>query len=208
VDDGWVDTSIRIKAEVSSYFEWHVSSNSKVRPTLDGVVFQVLSEGENVELTSIFTLEEIEEVVKSSDGNKSPGPDGFNFAFLKKFWEMLKGDIRIMFDQFHGNSCLQRSFLSYFVTLIPKVSTPSSLSDFRPISLLGCLYKIIAKVLAKRLSKVMDSVISSNQSAFIKGRNLVDSALIINEGVDWAKKSKKECLIFKVNFEKAYDSVE
>jgi hypothetical protein len=55
-------------------------------------------------------LEEIEEVVKQSDGNKSPGPDGFNFAFVKKFWELLKGDVRVMFDQFHGNECLPRAF--------------------------------------------------------------------------------------------------
>jgi hypothetical protein len=102
------------------------------------------------------------------------GPDGFNFAFLKRFWELLKGDIRVMFDQFHGNSCLPKSLLSYFVTLIPKVSSPTLLSEFRLISLLGCLYKIIAKVLAKRLAKVMDMVISSHQTAFIKGRNLVD----------------------------------
>jgi hypothetical protein len=113
-----------------------------------------------------------------------------------------------MFDQFHGNSCFPKSFLSYFVTLIPKVSSPSSLSGFRPISLLGCLYKLIAKVLAKRLAKVMDSVISSNQSAFIKGRNLVDGVVIVNEVVDWAKKAKKDCLIIKVDFEKAYDSVD
>jgi hypothetical protein len=54
----------------------------------------------------------------------------------------------------------------------------------------------------------MDSVISTNQSAFIKGRNLVDGVVVVNEAVDWAKKSKKDCLIFKVDFEKAYDSVE
>jgi hypothetical protein len=63
-------------------------------------------------------------------------------------------------------------------------------------------------VLTKRLGKVINSVISLNQSAFIKGLNLVDSVVIINEVVDWAKKHKKECLIFKVDFEKAYDSVD
>jgi hypothetical protein len=208
VEDRWVDTPSLIKEEVSSYFEKHVSSIPLPRPKIDGVIFPTLSEEENAELTSIFTMEEIEEVVRCSDGNKSPGPDGFNFAFLKKFWGMLKSDIRIMFDQFHGNSSLPQSFLSYFVTLIPKVSSPSSLFEFRPISLLGCLYKIIAKVLTNRLAKVMGSIISPNQSAFIKGRNLVDGVLIVNEVVDWAKKAKKECLIFKVDFEKAYDSVE
>ncbi|GAU24549.1 hypothetical protein TSUD_148900 [Trifolium subterraneum] len=208
VDEVWLDSPNLIIGAVNSYFQNHVSSNYVVRPKLEGVVFSMLSEEENVSLTENFSLEEIKEVVWCSDGNKSPGPDGFNFAFLKNFWELLRGDIRSMFDQFHGNSCLPKSLLSYFVALIPKVSSPCSLPDFRPISLLGCLYKLIAKVLAKRLAKVMDSVIASNQSAFIKGRNLVDSVLVVNEVVDSAKKSKKECLIFKVDFEKAYDSVD
>jgi hypothetical protein len=174
VNGEWVDSPNLVKEAVSSFFVLHVAAPFRVRPKLDGVEFPSLSEEENLGLIAPFTLEEIEEVVHSSDGNKSPGPDGFNFSFIKKFWGMLKGEIRVMFDQFHGNSTLPKSFLSYFITLIPKVSSPCSLSDFRPISLLGCLYKIISKVLAKRLALVMDSVISSNQSAFIKGRNLVD----------------------------------
>jgi hypothetical protein len=92
--------------------------------------------------------------------------------------------------------------------LIPKVNSPFSLSDYRPISLLGCLYKLVAKVLAKRLAKVMDSIIASNQSAFIQGRHLVDGVVVVNEVVELAKRTRKECLIFKVDFEKAYDSVE
>ncbi|MCI43578.1 transposon TX1 putative protein, partial [Trifolium medium] len=90
-------------------------------------------------------MDEIEAVVKECDGNKSPGPDGFNFAFVKAMWNLIKGEIRIMFDQFHGIASLPKSFSSYFVALIPKINSPFSLSDFRPISLLGCLYKIIAK---------------------------------------------------------------
>jgi hypothetical protein len=106
-------------------------------------------------------MEEIEDVIVNSDGNKSPGPDGFNFAFVKAFWAMLKGEVRIMFDQFHANACLPKELLSYFITLIPKVARPSSLGEFRPISLLGCLYKMIAKVLAARLAKVMDTVVAT-----------------------------------------------
>lgn len=71
------------------------------------------------------------------------------------------------------------------------------MKEFRPISLLGCLYKLIAKVLAGRLSLVMNSIISTFQSAFLKGRHLVDEVLVVNEVVDLAKKMKRECLILK-----------
>ncbi|WJX67429.1 hypothetical protein P8452_51895 [Trifolium repens] len=159
-------------------------------------------------LTAIFTLEEITEVVMSCDGTKSPGPDGFNFAFVKEFWDLLKFDVQIMFDQFYGNECLPKSLCSYFLTLIPKVSSPQTLGDFRPISLIGCLYKLVAKVLAARLAKVIGELIPHTQSAFIKGRQLVDGVVVVNEVIDYAKKSGKECVIFKVDFEKVYDSVD
>jgi hypothetical protein len=116
--------------------------------------------------------------------------------------------VRIMFDHFHANEILPRSLLAYFVALIPKVSSSLELKDYWPISLLGSLYKLLANVLAIRLVGVLSSVISSNQSAFLKGRNLVDGVLVVNEVVDYAKKEKKDCLIFKVDFEKAYDSVD
>ncbi|MCI30618.1 transposon TX1 putative protein, partial [Trifolium medium] len=113
-----------------------------------------------------------------------------------------------MFEQFHGKPRLPKCFSSYFVTLIPKVKSPFDLNEYRPISLFRCLYKLVAKVLAARLALVMNSIVASTQSAFLKGRLLVDGVLVVNEVVDLAKKSGKACLIFKVDFEKAYDSVD
>ncbi|XP_021971650.1 uncharacterized protein LOC110866811 [Helianthus annuus] len=96
---------------------------------------------------------------------------------------------------------------SSFVALIPKQKDPLSIGDFRPISLVGSVYKILAKVLANRLKIVINDVISNTQSAFVGGRNILDSPLIISETVAWAKKKKEKLLIFKVDFEKAYDSI-
>ncbi|XP_045791386.1 uncharacterized protein LOC123886091 [Trifolium pratense] len=54
----------------------------------------------------------------------------------------------------------------------------------------------------------MDTLIPNTQSAFLKGRQLVEGVVVVNEVIDFAKKSGKECLILKVDFEKAYDSVD
>jgi hypothetical protein len=203
---GWIPPAIRQAAV--DYFKEKFSTVPWPRPKLNGVVFPSLLEDDNIWLTRPFGVEEIENVVKECDGNKSPGPDGFNFAFIKEMWSSLKGEIRILFDQFHGIGTLPKSFSSYFVALIPKVNSPFSFSDFRPISLLGCLYKIIAKVLTARLAHVMDRLVAPTQSAFIKGRHLVDGVVVINEVVDSARRNGQSCLIFKVDFEKAYDSVD
>jgi len=95
-----------------------------------------------------------------------------------------------------------------FIALIPKVNSPQQLNDFRPISLVGSLYKVLAKVLANRLRLVIGNVVSESQSAFVKGKQILDGILIANEAVDEARRLNKEMLMFKVDFEKAYDSVD
>ncbi|GKA86143.1 RNA-directed DNA polymerase, eukaryota, reverse transcriptase zinc-binding domain protein [Tanacetum coccineum] len=80
-------------------------------------------------------------------------------------------------------------------------------SDFRPISLIGCQYKIIGKILTNRLSIVIESCVSPAQSAFIKGRNILDGPLILSEVLAWYRKHKKWLMVFKVDFVKAFDSL-
>lgn len=96
---------------------------------------------------------------------------------------------------------------SSFMTLTPKVVHPLKLEEYRPIYLVGCLYKIISKSLASRLENVLGGLVSHCQTAFVPGRQLLDGAVIANEIMDLATRDNKECVIFKVNFKKAYDCV-
>ncbi|GJX70697.1 RNA-directed DNA polymerase, eukaryota, reverse transcriptase zinc-binding domain protein [Tanacetum coccineum] len=79
--------------------------------------------------------------------------------------------------------------------------------DFRPISLVGSVYKIVAKILANRLVIVLGDLVNEIQSAFMTDRQILDGPFILNELVQWCKKRKKQVMFFKVDFEKAYDSV-
>jgi hypothetical protein len=206
--NGWVEGPSQVRAAVVSFFRDHFGNEEWCRPTLDGVTFPTLSVQDADFLEATFSIGEIEVAVNNSDGLKCPGPDGFNFAFIKEFWSLMRNDIRILFDQFHGNECVPKCLLSYFLTLVPKVKSPQCLGDFRPISLLGCIYKLVAKVLATRLASVIGSLIPKTQTAFLKGRQLVEGVVVVNEVIDYAKKTGKDCLILKVDFEKAYDSVD
>jgi hypothetical protein len=206
--NGWVEGPVEVRGAVVDFFKCHFVCDEWERPSLDGIYPSTLSMESNLVLTATFSGEEIETVVKASDGTKCPGPDGFNFAFIKKFWGLLRNDVRILFDQFHANECIPQCLMTYFLTLVPKIKSPQCLGDFRPISLLGCLYKLLSKVLAARLASVIGPLISVSQTAFLKGRQLVDGVVVVNEVIDCAKKHGKDCLILKVDFEKAYDSVD
>ncbi|KAK2656798.1 hypothetical protein Ddye_009850 [Dipteronia dyeriana] len=95
-----------------------------------------------------------------------------------------------------------------FIALIPKVSKPSTMGDFRPISLVGSMYKVVAKFLVNRIKKVMASIIGESQMAFVKNRQILDSFVIAEEVIHKWRKVGESGLLVKLDFEKVYDSVD
>ncbi|XP_071695239.1 uncharacterized protein [Rutidosis leptorrhynchoides] len=116
-------------------------------------------------------------------------------------------DIVAAVNQTFNSGFKNKGSLSAFISLIPKVAKPVSIKDIRPISLIGSFYKVISKLLTSRLTRVMDKIISPVQSAFISGRQILDGPLILSEIIEWYKRKNRKLMIFKVDFDKAYDSV-
>ena len=92
--------------------------------------------------------------------------------------------------------------------MIPKKRGAEDLRDFKPISLVGGLYKCLAKVLANRLKTVVGKVVSKAQNAFVEGRQILDAVLMANEVLDLVLKSKEGAVMCKLDIEKADDHVE
>ncbi|XP_058774257.1 uncharacterized protein LOC131648523 [Vicia villosa] len=91
--------------------------------------------------------------------------------------------------------------------LIPKINNTQNLGEYLPICLVGSIYRIISKILAARLKEVIGTLVSNNQTAFVSGRNMMDSVLLVNELIDWSRRKKRSCILLNVDIEKAYDSV-
>jgi hypothetical protein len=166
-----------------------------------------IREDENIMLESRFSEEEIKEVVFSSYADGAPGPDGLSFMFYQCFWDIVKYDLINLFeDWFEGNLDIFRLNFA-IITLIPKENDAREMKKFRPISLLNCSFKIFTKVLTNRIARILNRLISFQQSAFIKGRFILESVVTAHEIIHEVHSKKNQGLVFKIDYEKAYDRV-
>jgi hypothetical protein len=114
-----------------------------------------------------FSKEEIDEVIRGLPRDKSPGPDGLNSDFMKKYWTVISEDFYDLCQVFYRKEVRLQSINGSYITLIPKIDNPVTVSDYRPISLLNSSIKLITKILANRLQAVIFQLIHQNQYGFI-----------------------------------------
>lgn len=177
------------------------------RPKLDNLPFEVLDSHSKEILEALFTEGEIENCLRECNADKSQGLDGFNFKFFHTFWPLLKEDILDLFNDFHKSKCFVKSLNSTSLVLIPKMVGAKNIKNFRPISLVSSLYKLIFKVLTNRLAKVLHLIIEDCQHTFVKGRQITDALTIVNEVVDDLIANKKDGVLCKLDMEKILDHV-
>ena len=138
----------------------------------------LISTEDNVDLMKPFTEKEILDVIWAMEPNEALRPNGFSFHFYRVCWNIIKSDLICMVTTFQKKAKVGGCTNSTFLALIPK---ESSFNIFRPISLCNASYKILAKLLANRFKLLLGKLISPLQGGFVKGRNLVDNVIQVQE---------------------------
>ena len=166
-----------------------------------------LSAGQQGQLTRPFTEEEVRAAIQGLNGEGAPGPDGIPVFFYQECWDLVGPEVMATIEDFRIGVCNMDRMNKAFLVLIPKCQGAEQVGDFRPISLSNSIYLIIAKVLANRLREVINYLVGAAQTAFIPGRQMVDSVVMAEEIVAaWRRRGTKG-FVWKLDFAKAYDSL-
>ena len=203
----WLSEEQEVRTGIVEVFQQLLTEDSEWKADIGGLFLDQISQQEADTLELSFMEEEVHSTLMDMNGDKAPGLGGFTVAFWQYCWEFVKEEVLEMFKEFHGQNAFLKSLNNTFLVLLPKKGRAEELGDFRPINLLGGLYKLLAKVLANRIKNVIGRVVSLDQNAFVMGRQILDASLIANEVIDsWQKRGEKG-LICKLDIDKAYDNV-
>lgn len=160
------------------------------------------------QLQDPFTENVVQRAVNMLAGNKASGPDGLPNEFLRTFWPKLKGEIMEIMKGFYDNSLDLSQVNRANVVMIPKKESPVSVGDYRPISVINLIPKLISKVLANRLKEWMPDLISANQTAFIVRQQISDNFVATRKVLQHIKSKGKAAIFMKLDFARAFDSIE
>ena len=163
----WVTHPNEIAHSFTEFYQTLITSSN---PNVGGLELnqleRLVNDNMNTQLSQEFMEWEVQAALKQMAPLKSLGPDGMPSLFYQHYWDLGGGDVTNSILSFLNTATLPEPLNHTFLTLIPKIKNPISMSDYRPISLCNVLYKIFSKVLANRLKRILPSIITEHQNAF------------------------------------------
>lgn len=155
-----------------------------------------------------FIEKEVWNTIKHLPCDKAPGPDGFTCHFYEMCWTIIKPHVMAALAAVQcGNFRNLHLLNTALPTLLPKKEDIVLVKDFRPISLIHSLAKLVTKLIANRLASKLSGMVSANQSAFVKGRCIHDNFVLVQQIAKFLHHQKHPRILLKLDICKAFDSV-
>ena len=166
-----------------------------------------LGKTDSDKLTDPITLEEVEESIKQSASNKSPGLDGLTAEFYKTLSDFIAPELVSVFNDQLQRKQIIESNRHGATRLISKVKGIPLVTELRPITLLNQDYKILTRILSKRLTSVLGTVCKSVQSCSVPGVSICTSASNLISTIEGVVRNNSTAALLSLDMFKAYDRV-
>ena len=217
----WVENQTEIAQLIQHYFQTlyqavdsPLSTDDQRSERIDLVLRELnlprISSDEAQKLIQPISDQEIKEALFDFANDKSPGLDGIPAEFYKIHWDMIGASVQQAVRWFFSTGHLLREWNKTLLVLIPKVTPPEEVSQFRPISLCNVIYKCIAKCMVNRIKPLLPTLIDDYQNAFVPGRHMDDNIMIFHELTHIINKQRtgtRHLAALKLDMNKAYDRV-
>jgi hypothetical protein len=161
----------------------------------------------NKNLQKQLSSEEIFTVWKELPSGRAPSQDSFPIEFYLKMWDFINKDLMEAFHEARLTCTLHRNLNTRLMCLLPKGGCKTNLKNWRPTTLLGTFYKILAKTMVRWVQPILNEIIRPNQIGFMKGRNTINNVFLAYEMMDRALESSHDMVFLLLDFEKAYDRI-
>jgi len=167
-----------------------------------------LSNTESKSLEGNISIKEASIALKAMKNNRSPGSDGFSADFFKVFWGKIGHFVVRALNFGYSSGELSSTQRQGVVICIPKENkSRNNLKNYRPISLLNCVYKIASSVITNRIKQFLPKLINDDQTGFLAGRYLGENTRQIYDIMHYIEENNIAGLLLLVDFEKAFDSL-
>ena len=121
----------------------------------------------NSELLKPITVKEVKEAMKQLPPGKASGTDSIPAEFYQELWEEIETDIFNFASESIKQACIHEDLNSSKIVLLPKTEDRSRIKNFRLISLLNTLNKLVAKIYANQMKPLLHHWIIPSQTGFV-----------------------------------------
>lgn len=145
--------------------------------------------------------------MKQLPSGKAPGVDSIPAEFYQELWDNIDRDVFNFVTEAITQATLADELNISKITLLPKSEDRLRIKNYRPISLLNTLYKVVAKVYANCMKPILHHWILPSQTGFVPNRCILDNIFLAFESIEWALENQQALSMILLDFEKAYDRV-
>jgi hypothetical protein len=162
----------------------------------------------NTNLTRALTVQDILDAIKALPKGKAPGHDGIPMEFFHEYPDEVAPTLLQAFTAMLSSGATSAYINKGLIILIPKTGDRAKLSNWRPITLLSSIYKILVKTFVGRIQSALTHIIKPNQTGFVEGRSILDNVFMAQEALGWGEESEQDLVLLLLDFEKAFDIIE